>query len=34
MKYFKLGKGGQPKQNQEVGKYEQEGKKEEAMIEI
>ena len=34
MKYLKLGKGSQPKQNQQVGQYEREGKKEEAIIEI
>ena len=34
IKYLKLGNGSQPKQNQQAGKYEREGKKEEAMIEI
>ena len=34
MKYLKLGNGSQPKQNQQVQKYERESKNEEAMIEI
>ena len=34
MKYLKLGNGSQPKQNQQVQKYERESKKEEEMVEI